>query len=531
MSETAAASEELHLKAVKLFQERQYQQAAEILNEVLRTVQTSELWNDWATTHLMCNQGALSEQGYRRALQMDPANFLAAGNLGVLLAATGRIQEALPLLEQAAAGSRVAQRDILVRLIEHLRGKLSEVNRPETANDPAPPNPPVNAAPAQRQASPARSAEPGVYFQGIVYGGSGYAEEASVEAAGVAEHGIPLQLIPIGPARDEKNLLPAELRCRLESLERRKVDLNRSVFLQYAMAHLWDMDTCGRRRIVRTMFETDRLPDGVPERCNRMDEVWVPTRFNIETYARAGVSEKKLRVVPPGVDTRLFCPGAAPLQVPQKRNFNFLSVFDWQQRKGYDVLLRAYLHEFKPDEDVALILKVSLTHPAPAGIEDRLVYFVEREAGLPLEKAPAIILINGLIPQRDMPALYAAADCFVLPTRGEGYGRPFMEALACQCPVIATGWSGQTEFLNSKNSYLIDYRVVPVPHDVDVELFTGQRWAEPDVDHLRQLMRRVFSQREESRQRALQGRADMVQRYDWSVIIPQWVAEFRRLLN
>jgi len=176
-------------------------------------------------------------------------------------------------------------------------------------------------------------------------------------------------------------------------------------------------------------------------------------------------------------------------------------------------------------------LKVSLTHPAPAGIEDRLVYFVEREAGLPLEKAPAIILINGLIPQRDMPALYAAADCFVLPTRGEGYGRPFMEALACQCPVIATGWSGQTEFLNSKNSYLIDYRVVPVPHDVDVELFTGQRWAEPDVDHLRQLMRRVFSQREESRQRALQGRADMVQRYDWSVIIPQWVAEFRRLLN
>ena len=531
MPETVTATEELHRKAIKLFQEGQYQQAAQVLNELLQRVETSELWNDWATAHLMCNQSVLSEQGYRRALSMDIANRIAAGNLGVLLAATGRIQEALPLLEKALVGSSQREGNVLNRLIEHLRGKLSEGNRPQTSTGRASSTTAVNAAPAQRQASRPRSAKAGVYFRGIVYGGSGYAEEASVEAAGLADHGIPVQLVPVGPARDENNLLPPEVRWRLESLERSKVDLDQSVFMQYAMAHVWDMETCGRWRIVRTMFETDGLPDGVPERCNRMDEVWVPTHFNVETYARAGVAEHKLRAVPPGVDTGLFRPGAAPLQVPQKRGFNFLSVFDWQQRKGYDVLLCAYLREFKADEDVALILKVSQTNFTSADIEDRLVYFVEREAGLPLEKAPAIILINGFIPQRDMPRLYAAADCFVLPTRGEGYGRPFMEALACQCPVIATGWSGQTEFLNNRNSYLIDYRMVPVPDDVDIELFAGHRWAEPDVDHLRGLMRHVFSHREKARGRAAQGRVDMTLRYDWSVIIPQWVAEFRRLLG
>lgn len=373
-------------------------------------------------------------------------------------------------------------------------------------------------------------AKRGIFFQGIVYGGTGYAEECWVIAAALAESGVPVQLAPIGPQADSMRLLPKHARESLERLSRQRVDLAQSVLYQHAMAYLWNLGVYGRVRVGRTMFETDRIPDGWAERCNALDEVWVPTEFNRRTFSDAGVEARKLRVVRAGVDTELFRPTAQPLRIPQTRSFNFLSVFDVQPRKGSDLLLRAYLSEFKADEDVALILKISQHSDRSGDPAAQLCYFIEKEAGLPLEKCPPIILLNRFLSQAEMAALYATADAFVLPTHGEGYGRPLMEALSSELPVIATRWSGQLDFLRDENSYLIDIEGL-VPASVEEESFAGHLWAQPSVDHLRQLMRRVVSQRAEAQQRARQGREDMVAQWDWSITARLWVDEFRRLLE
>lgn len=385
----------------------------------------------------------------------------------------------------------------------------------------------VSAAPGKPQPQP----QPGVLFRGLIYGGSGYGEENWTEALGLADHRIPVQLLPIGDAADDKGLLPKSSRERLKSLEGQLVDMPKSVIYQACPAGGWDMDLSGRWRVGRTMFETDRLPLGCRERCNAMDEVWLPSRFNMETFAASGVDERKLRLMPPGIDMRAFQPATDPLPIPMKREFNFLSVFDWQLRKGYDALLLAYLREFKADEDVALILKITQANTTAGRLEDEITFFIDRQAGLPLQKAPPVILIKQFIPQDQMTRLYAAADCFVLPTRGEGYGRPYLEALACELPVIATRWSGQTDFLTEQNSYLIESKLTPVPASVDLELFLGHQWAEPDIDHLRQLMREAFSHHAEAKQKAICGRKDLLRNYDWNVLIPRWVSEFERLLN
>jgi len=531
MADTTQACEDQHQRALILFRQGSYKEAAELLDGILESLETSEIWNDWATAQLMCNRTAESEQGYRRALLMDPANMLAAGNLGVLLSNTGRVPEALPLLERAAAASSGSEREALLRLLQvhgrQANGPCQVTSTPAAGvtgmeeNDRA-------LVPEPRKRCTERA---GVYFKGYVYGGGDCAEEARIEMLGLSGHQIPVHLEPLEPSHDGGLPIASETRRRLEALERQPVDLDQSIFLQYATSGAWDMDTLGRWCVVRTMFETDGLPDGVQERCNRMDEVWLPSRFNIETYARAGVEEKKLRLLPAGVDTQLFQPGVAPLQIPRMRTFNFLSILDWQLNKGYDALLLAYLREFKPDEDVSLVLKLGQSDIPLSDLEDRLRYFVERRAGLRLEKAPPIIVIHGPVPRQDMPRLYAAADCFVQPARAEGYGRPLMAALSCKVPVIATGWGSPSDFLTSENSYLVDHRVVPVPDDVDIDLFAGHCWAEPQVDHLRQLMRQIFANKAEAVQRADRGRKDMVQAYDWSVIFPKWVAEFRRLLD
>jgi glycosyltransferase involved in cell wall biosynthesis len=107
-----------------------------------------------------------------------------------------------------------------------------------------------------------------------------------------------------------------------------------------------------------------------------------------------------------------------------------------------------------------------------------------------------------------------------------------MEALSCACPVIATRWSGQLDFLSDGNSELIDCAIAPVPWNTDIEVFAGHRWAEPSVDHLRRLMRQVFENREQARQKAERGRQELIRDWDWDLLIRNhWVPAFARLLS
>lgn len=379
----------------------------------------------------------------------------------------------------------------------------------------------------------ARRAPRGILLRGLMYDGSGYADETRGVIFGLHRAGLPLRIEPVGRQHDEENLLSVEEREILEALKHRQIDLARGVHFQYYPAHDFNFAMHGRYRVGRTMYETDSIPDGWRAYCEGMDEVWVPSTFNCETFAAGGVSPGRLRALPGGVHTDFFRPGLEPLPIPMRRAFNFLSVFEWTQRKGPDVLLRAYLSEFKAGEDVSLLLKTYGRPDAGAEMLPQLAYFIERHMGMRLEDTPSILVFApGFLPAADIPRLYASADAFVLPSRGEGWGRPYMEALACECPVIATRWSGQMDFLNDENSYLIDCETVPVPWNNDVELSAGHRWAEPSVDHLRQLMRHVFEHREDAKKKAIQGRTEMVQKWDWDDVVRQrWVPEFERLLQ
>jgi glycosyltransferase involved in cell wall biosynthesis len=372
----------------------------------------------------------------------------------------------------------------------------------------------------------------GILYRAPVYGASGYADENLLALMELARRGVPVQLMAEGHQSDTSKLLPAEMRRQLAAMQQACVDPGRGIFYQCVPGNAFSTEIAGLRNIGRTTFETDRIPDGWAERCGEFDEIWVPSEFNRETFARSGVDERKLRVMPEGIDTELFRPGLAPLEIPERRAFTFLSVFDWQQRKGYDVLLRAFAAEFRADEDVALVLKVTTINQPWLDIESALAFFLERELGVALENVAPIVLLNGLIPRADFPRLYASADAFVLPTRGEGWGRPYGEALACECPVIATRWSGQLDFLDDTNSYLIDVEgILPTPPNLDLEIFAGHRWAEPSVEHLRQLMRSVSTRREEAAARARKGRRDMAEKWDGRRIASLFADEFVRQLD
>lgn len=79
-------------------------------------------------------------------------------------------------------------------------------------------------------------------------------------------------------------------------------------------------------------------------------------------------------------------------------------------------------------------------------------------------KLPRYVIITTEFPQMELPRLYKAANAFVLPTRGEGWGLPIMQAMAMEMPAIATNWSGPTDFMTKDTSYLLDVeKMVPNP--------------------------------------------------------------------
>ncbi|MGH9520165.1 MAG: glycosyltransferase [Terriglobales bacterium] len=391
---------------------------------------------------------------------------------------------------------------------------------------------PASAPPQPRSRGVAAAAPThGIVFRGAIYGGSGYADGNQDILRGLEAHDLPVQLAPIGLQQDLGGLLGAGRQRQLAALQQRRFDLSRSVFYQSCPPSDFELQLDAKVRIGRAAFETDTLPGGWAARCNQLDQIWVPSQFNGETFARGGADPRRLRVLPEGVDTSRFRPGLTPLPLPQRRGFNFLSIFDWIDRKGPDVLLRAYLRAFTSGDDVALILKTFKFDEPDAALQDRLIHFIEREAGVPLEKAPLILLVQGLLPAADMPRLYAAADAFVLPSRGEGWGRPYMEAAACQVAVVATRWSGHLDFLHDENSYLIDIEgVQPAPRTSDRDIYIGQGWAEPSVEHLAELMRQIVQNRQIARQRARRARREMVERWDTRVIAKMWAQAFQELL-
>lgn len=243
------------------------------------------------------------------------------------------------------------------------------------------------------------------------------------------------------------------------------------------------------RRVGYTMLEVDGIPKDWVEMANTCEEVWVPTSFNESTFADSGVKRPIYRI-PLGVDTDYFNPGIKPYR--KLPGFVFLSLFDWGERKAPEILLKAFNDEFSASDDACLVIACTNTDPAVSIKQaiDRL--------GLRRNRARIVLWINPQLEGYQMGTLYRSADVFVLPTKGEGFGLPILEAMACGLPVIATDWSGHKDFFDSEVGYPIAVRRLE-PAKAKCPYYEGFRWALPDIEHLRHLMRRTYENPNEAR--------------------------------
>jgi glycosyltransferase involved in cell wall biosynthesis len=272
-----------------------------------------------------------------------------------------------------------------------------------------------------------------------------------------------------------------------------------------------------RYMIARTMFETDGLPAAFVQRCNTMDELWVPSAFNVETFRKAGVRAHMVEM-PGAIDSARFHSGHAPLVVPGVHGTVYLSTIEWKSRKGWQTLLDAWAEAFAPGDDVTLLIRASI--PGHTESDSAPEIWRQIDAHLATRKRTraqlaTIVVMGRAIGDDDVPRLYATAQAYVAATSGEGWGYPYMEAMASGLPTIATRWSGNLAFMHDDNSLLCDVeRLVPAI-DAFVGDMPGQRWALPSARHLASLLRTVVDDPARVRTLADTAKHEMRTRWTW----------------
>jgi hypothetical protein len=138
-----------------------------------------------------------------------------------------------------------------------------------------------------------------------------------------------------------------------------------------------------------------------------------------------------------------------------------------------------------------------------------------RRLGLQSSGGKVSYLFNLEVPHYQLGSLYRSADCFVSTSRGEGWNMPLMEAMACGLPAIATAWGAHLEFFHEEVGYPLRIRGT-VPAVARCPYYEGFRWADPDPEHLRFLLRDIYENREEARRRGAAAARDVAANWTWA---------------
>lgn len=254
----------------------------------------------------------------------------------------------------------------------------------------------------------------------------------------------------------------------------------------------WD----GRYNIGVWLWELSDMPAHWAEAFPFLDEIWAPTNFIADALRKE--TALPVRVMPYGMRTIPSAPRSRFLDGIPEGAFVALTMYDTRSgaaRKNPGAAIRAYLEAF-PRETGERFLMVKMNSPTR---EDRAA--LSRIIGGRRD----IRLIDEIVLKPEVDALIGSCDAFVSLHRAEGYGLVIAEAMSLGVPVVATGYSGNMDFMDADCALVVPYRLVPVG---DRYPFAppGAVWAEPDVGRAAAFLRRLSGDARYRRELGERGR-------------------------
>lgn len=243
-------------------------------------------------------------------------------------------------------------------------------------------------------------------------------------------------------------------------------------------------------------WETDRIPDLWVQQLNRMDLILVSCEDNVRVVRKSGVVTP-VEKIHYACDLQKYATQPTPFVVPDADSaFKFLAICQYSKKKGIDPLLKAYFSEFGQQDNALLMLKTYFRPNDGEAERQKMLQIVQVvKQAMRLKEYPRIQLIHGVATFEEIKRLYATADCYCLPSRGEGWGVPHFDALGYGLPAIATRGTGPEEFITPECGWLVNSHLSPcidMPHPHEFMYTARDNWREPQVNDLRRCMREAY---------------------------------------
>lgn len=254
-----------------------------------------------------------------------------------------------------------------------------------------------------------------------------------------------------------------------------------------------------QRQIIYTMFESTKIPESWVENINKYYErVFVPCEANKKAFENSGV-DKPIHVVNLPFDSSAY-----PYQerIPQPE-YIFGTEGNLTYRKGIDVGVKAFLRAFPREKYPNVYYKIK----SKPGAVPWFLNITNQNGTIVVENDPRIVFISEDWTEKQLlENFYYNIDCYLFPSRGEGWGLTTVQAMSTGLPVIMSNCSGLQDQHRPEHSYLTKTKVALVPPSSEGGFpeklrADGMEWWEPDVDDLVEKMLEVYENQDKAIQK------------------------------
>lgn len=255
-----------------------------------------------------------------------------------------------------------------------------------------------------------------------------------------------------------------------------------------------------RYSILFLVWESEYVPEEIQKNLFLFNEIWTPSTYCREIFKQYFLGP--IMTVPHPVEINL-----SPLVVKDflniydKQKFSFLFVFNFGsslKRKNTLFLVQSFIEAFPNDSDVELIIKCSNARKNPKDYKLLLNEIGGRSN---------IKIVDIELEKNDLNHFINQCDCYVSLHHSEGFGLTLAEAMFLGKPTIATNYSGNLEFMNDNNSFLVDY-VVNSIENPDINFCDNTIWADPLLEDSVEKMKLVYNDRNLAKQKAKKAQID-----------------------
>jgi glycosyltransferase involved in cell wall biosynthesis len=371
------------------------------------------------------------------------------------------------------------------------------------------------STPRREARAPQPIARPGAALVGYARGELGMGEHVRMTAASMQAEGVPMGIVNIS-----ENVLARQEDRRFDHLHSDGADFRANIFhvnadqLPIVTASLGDRFLAGKKNIAYPAWELAKLPDDWTPQLNAMCEIWAPSRFIQQSMAESLACEV--------VHMPLAVELADGYEKWRRQDFGlpanafvFIFYFDlasFASRKNPIGAIEAY--------------RIALQLAGQSAKKPLLVVKVISAERFPQQfgelrsiaaSIPGVRLIPEVFSADKMHGLINCADAFLSLHRSEGFGRGPAEAMRLGKAVIATGYSGNMDYMTADNSFPVSFRMKSVgAHEYPYG--EGQYWADPDIGEAAAIMAKLLGDSDLAASIGVRARGHMIQHHSPAAI-------------